>query len=648
MGMGLQRYRGHATGILATGIIGVSLLLGTNISTFADTAPGQAPASASNKVVDIDLANVPLQAAIQLIQQRTGINIVLINPSTKFSNVTLKLTGKPVDVVLRLLATASGADFWNEGGIYYFGPKGSAPKQPEPERILLPDPEPVAPKRKLITKLKLNFIDGHRLVKIIGAGKGHAAEDYMDQVIQNSYHRMLKNELTLGSNPAPITSPLTVVTDYNVNRNVGGAPFVPTGRGAGIENPVPQNNGTGNFTLPNGNEDQSSKRAADGDGNVLPGGGNVSRAGQGFGGGGRFGGGGGALGGGGQGFGGGGQGFGGGGQGPGGGGQGFGQGGQNQGQTGGATGLLPPGITADDISVLDSDNTLLIRYPDGPEGRQAVADLQKLIELLDVKPRQILLRAEFVTVSSNIVNGFGINWSFARGALIGGANTGFSTTNTAFLQYATGNIQTALSYILTSGAGRVVASPIATTMNNIPAVFFQTTNQPVFVSQPIVTPGGTTVISQFIIPIPVITAINILPRINGDDSLTLTGDLISSTVGEPIVSPDGSSFPSILSQSVPVRRIVRNGDTMVIAGLTAKNDTTSTNKVPLLGDLPIIGTLFRSRNTTTSDSELMVFITPTILEERPSKQATIGGSNLLAPGNAGPGSGGGVLPGGGN
>ena len=68
-------------------------------------------------------------------------------------------------------------------------------------------------------------------------------------------------------------------------------------------------------------------------------------------------------------------------------------------------------------------------------------------------------------------NGFGINWSFQKVNLIGGSSTGFSSSNTAFLQFATGNLQTELSFILTSGQGHLVASPIATTLNNVPVFF---------------------------------------------------------------------------------------------------------------------------------------------------------------------------------
>ncbi len=148
------------------------------------------------------------------------------------------------------------------------------------------------------------------------------------------------------------------------------------------------------------------------------------------------------------------------------------------------------------------------------------------------------------------------------------------------------------------------------------------------------TNNGQSAVTTTITPVPVSVQLNVIPRINGDDSITLTGLVIFSDVTGTITNPSGGSIPITITQPVTITRIVRNGDSMVIAGLTRKRDNVSTNKVPLLGDLPLIGTLFRSRNVTTDDSELVVFITPTIIPERPSggPSGSGVGSGLNAPG----------------
>ena len=647
--MALQRHPRRATALLTIGALGMTLFPASCPLARADgdAAPGQRPETVKNPVINIELVESRLQDALRIIELKTGINYVLTNPALQYSKVTLTLTGKPVDVVLKQIALAAGADFWQDGGIYFIGPKGSAP-QTVPDKVPDLPPLPERKREKTIQRVQLMYTEPHAVLAQLGIRRGSALENYMD-VFRDNVLRMMVNQ---GVGPTSMgtgagnggfgggyTPPITVISGQPTAPSV--APLVPTS-GSRLENlPTLPSRGVGTFGLPQSGGDQVAHRdGADGLGSGV-----LERAGQ-FpgGGGGGFGGGGfGGQGGGAGGFGGQGGGFGGqgglGGQ-PGGGGQ-PGAGGQ----AGGANLLAEFGITGQVLANPDSNEILLIT--DDPA---EFDKLRTLIKYLDVKPRQLMIRAEFVTVTSNGTNGFGINWTFQKVNLIGGANTGFSTTNTAFLQFASGNLQTELSFILTSGQGRLVAAPMATTLNNLPVTFTQTNTQPVFVSQPIVTPGGTTVISQTIIPVPVTQGLFVLPRINGDDSITLFGTAISTSLGAPITGPNGESFPNITQQTAPIQRIIRNGDTMVISGLTSKNDVLTENKVPLLGDLPLIGNLFRSRNTTTSDAELLVFITPTIIQDRPS-QAAIGGGvggSLVAPGGGpGGGAGGGVIPGGG-
>ena len=59
---------------------------------------------------------------------------------------------------------------------------------------------------------------------------------------------------------------------------------------------------------------------------------------------------------------------------------------------------------------------------------------------------------------------------------------------------------------------------------------------------------------------------------------------------------------------------------MVLGGLVSKNETYAQSKIPLLGDLPIIGSFFRSRTKNNTDSELLIFVTPTIIEDNEYRQ----------------------------
>ncbi len=309
-----------------------------------------------------------------------------------------------------------------------------------------------------------------------------------------------------------------------------------------------------------------------------------------------------------------------------------GAGGANPNARNNAQGLLPPGITPGDIYALDGDGSLIVRY-DTPQDLQQFEDL---VHVLDIKPKQVRIVAQFVTVSSNDVNSFGLTWNLSKVNLVASAVAGFSATNTAQVQYAAGNVQTALSWILTTGSGKVVTSPEATTLNGSPAIFQNVTYEPVIEQSPIVGINGNVVLSTNIIQFPITTSLLITPYIDGDGSLYLNGTITNSSIIGAVTNPAGGSIPIVTIQFAEVNQIVGDGQTMVVNGLTQKSDTESQNKVPLLGDLPLIGTLFRSHNTTTNDSDLLVFITPHILVDHTA--TAVGSTNNGQAAGAGGGS----------
>jgi type II secretory pathway component GspD/PulD (secretin) len=70
---------------------------------------------------------------------------------------------------------------------------------------------------------------------------------------------------------------------------------------------------------------------------------------------------------------------------------------------------------------------------------------------------------------------------------------------------------------------------------------------------------------------------------------------------------------------------VANGETIVIGGFIRKNDSNSVTKIPILGDLPIVGSLFRGTSRTTTDRELLIFVTPTIIPDSTTGSVAVGG-----------------------
>ena len=633
--MSLQRQKRqtkYAAGIAVAAALSAGLLGGATRAG-ADDSTAKSPAGDQSNIVvkDVNLIGSSLAGALKMIQRQTGINYVLRRQDYPYEQVTVSLTHRTVSEVLHAVADAAGADIWlDSGGVYNIGPKGSAPH----EAPMIPELDPLPGNMRgqyKIEKIRLRYIAPHAFLHLLGIDRGFP--DLYDELTINATRAMIDAQNT--TNAPRALAPL------QVQPPAGYAPangFVqPVGPSAPLNSQSFPSAGTSNGTR---NQNSSTNAGSDQQANRDSGDTQeFGRGGQGFGGGGGgFGGGGFGGGGAGGGFGGG-QRPGGGGSGAGGlGGAGGGQGGAGGGG-GGAASLLPGTLQGSDIIALDADNSLILAY-------QTEEDLQRfkdLKDLLDVKPRQILIRAEFITVSQNDQSSFGLNFNFAKVNLIGGANVGYSSTNTAFLQFATGNLQTQLSFILTTGRGKVVASPTATTLNGLPVTLTNNQQVPVFIQQVVLGINGNSSITTTPQLIPVSTILSVTPRINGDDSITLLGFVQAAAITGTVTAPGGNSFPIVVNQTVPLQRIIRAGDTMVIGGLVRKQDNVSTNRVPLLGDLPLIGTLFRSRNVTTDDSELLVFVTPQIIPERPSAGGGLGGG--LPGGLPGPGAaGGGLMP----
>ena len=95
----------------------------------------------------------------------------------------------------------------------------------------------------------------------------------------------------------------------------------------------------------------------------------------------------------------------------------------------------------------------------------------------------------------------------------------------------------------------------------------------------------------------------------------LYGDLDSINVGELTPSATGGLVPSIDTRAVETQVLVRDGQTVVLGGIYETESRETIKKVPFLGDIPGIGKLFRSKTNVSNKSELLIFVTPRILEE---------------------------------
>lgn len=294
---------------------------------------------------------------------------------------------------------------------------------------------------------------------------------------------------------------------------------------------------------------------------------------------------------------------------PGGGGIGQGQGNQGNTNLTPGQGLVPEGIEY--IGYDPTDNSLVVKGPD-----EAVRQLQQNIALFDVAPRQVLIKVEFITTSTSVTKALGFDWLYQRGGVTAGNRPGSGARggDPIFLNYATGNVTARLRTILDTGKGITVSAPLVRTLNNQLAQVQQQIQTTIFINQIINGPGGITTVPQPL-PLTVTTQLVVRPRINEDGTITMGLSPQIQDFGQLRRGPNGEEIPDQLSTFLSVVARVKNGETIALAGMTRKSDQGSESRFPILGDLPIIGQFFRSSTRQKGQQELIVFVTPQVIED---------------------------------
>lgn len=167
-----------------------------------------------------------------------------------------------------------------------------------------------------------------------------------------------------------------------------------------------------------------------------------------------------------------------------------------------------------------------------------------------------------------------------------------------------------LSALETEGRGEVISTPRVVTTNQHKAVIKQGIEIPF---QTISGVGGSSTITTTFKE--AVLLLEVTPLITPDDRVDLTLLIKKDSIGEFVPTGFGGSVPSIDKREIDTRVLVGNGQTIVLGGIYEQIKRTEKSKVPILGDLPGLGMLFRSKTKQNDKAELLIFVTPTIIKE---------------------------------
>ncbi|OGA41290.1 MAG: secretin [Betaproteobacteria bacterium RIFCSPLOWO2_12_FULL_68_19] len=278
-------------------------------------------------------------------------------------------------------------------------------------------------------------------------------------------------------------------------------------------------------------------------------------------------------------------------------------------------------------------------------------EVRKLLAKIDIPVRQVMIEARIVEANDSFSKNLGARLGYhdispvpgtrvlgqnsPRFSVGGGiADTGFHTGQTGtdpdfignahsvnlpaaglnlfnagqfsfilFNSGATRFLNLEVSALEADGKGKIIASPRVLTADQVEALIEQGTEIPYQTA----TSSGATSISFR----KAVLSLKVKPQITPDGNVIMTLDVTKDQVGSGV-----GTFVQINTKHVKTEVLVENGGTVVIGGIYEQNDRTDITKVPLLGDLPFIGFLFRNDATSNDKTELLVFITPRIVNER--------------------------------
>ena len=287
------------------------------------------------------------------------------------------------------------------------------------------------------------------------------------------------------------------------------------------------------------------------------------------------------------------------------------------------------------ITIDERTNSLLIR-----ELEENITVIRGIIESLDIPVKQVQIEARIVTVTEGNLDELGVRWgvsstngSFKVGGSIEGnhpsqitpyddnggnsaiddflnVNLGATSPNASSIAFQVAKLGSdtlldlELSALQQESKAEIISSPRLITTNKKPAYIEQGTEIPYLESS---SSGATSVAFK-----KAVLSLKVTPQITPDNRLVLDLSVTQDRPGQVVKTGTGEAV-AIDTQRIGTQVLVNNGETVVLGGIFQHSVSSTVDKVPLLGDLPVLGALFRRSYENVGKSELLIFVTPKVV-----------------------------------
>jgi len=303
--------------------------------------------------------------------------------------------------------------------------------------------------------------------------------------------------------------------------------------------------------------------------------------------------------------------------------------------------------TRGSVAIDERTNTLLLQ-----DTAERLADIRRLVATLDIPVRQVRIEARIVIVNDDFSRELGVRFGVnATTTSVGGSdgqgfisNRGLDAPDGTVLFPGTNDprggleigkakdrymvnlpvanpagalaltfldsdfiVDLELSAAQAEGRGEIVSQPSLITANQREATIEQGVEIPY---QEASSSGATTTSFK-----KAVLSLKVTPQITPDNRIILDLTVSKDSVGQLVASATGGFVPSIDTREIVSTVIVNDGQTVVLGGILETERRDTQKKVPLLGDIPVMGHLFKSNSKTDNKDELLIFVTPRILRE---------------------------------
>ncbi len=291
------------------------------------------------------------------------------------------------------------------------------------------------------------------------------------------------------------------------------------------------------------------------------------------------------------------------------------------------------------VSVDERTNVLVVK-----DTADVIGNVKRMLDILDIPVKQVVIEARMVTIDDGFDEALGVRWGVTKNdghgnstsgtiegnddsgndngssqitrdpdALDNRLNVNLPVTNAAgtlafqVARLANGTLlDLELSALEKESKAEIIASPRVTTANQKPALIEQGTEIPYVESS---SSGATSVTFK-----KAVLSLKVTPQITPDNRVILDLTVTQDTKGETVPTGTGDAV-SINAQSITTQVLVNNGETLVLGGIYQQTIKSDVSKVPLLGDIPGLGYLFKKTTSENKKRELLIFVTPRIVTD---------------------------------